>query len=166
MSQVDSFPPIIGSNPKLLILGSSPSIISVAKHQYFANPRNSFWPILAEIYKFDPSLNYLQRVKICESLPIIIWDVIQYCQRKGSLDSAIKAESVITNDIQSLLKNYQNIECIAFNGASASKWFKQKVIPALIPVQNIKYLNLPSTSPAHAAMSFDKKLSLWQQIII
>ena len=89
MSIVQSFEPVIGLEPKVLILGSMPGIASLTEHQYYAHPRNAFWPIMAQLLDIEWSPVYSQRVSQLRQYPLILWDVLRACDRKGSLDSAI-----------------------------------------------------------------------------
>lgn len=159
MSLAQSFPPIIGTSPKILILGSSPGIISLKKQQYFAHPRNAFWPIMSELFGIDVSQGYEHSVAQCQTLPLIIWDSLKQCERKGSLDSAIEKDSVEANDFVDLFNQHSNIQHVFCNGASSFKWFKRLALPTLS--KDIELTQLPSTSPAYAAMSFKQKLECW-----
>jgi len=162
MTIAQSFPPIIGTSPKILILGSSPGIISLKKQQYFAHPRNAFWPIMAELFSIDVSLGYEHCVEQCQKLPLVIWDSLKQCRREGSLDSAIEKESVVANDFAGLFTQYSQIQHVFCNGGSSYQWFKRLALPTLLT--NPKVVQLPSTSPAHAAMSFEQKLKHWRGI--
>ena len=159
MTLAQSFPPIIGAAPKILILGSSPGVISLKKQQYFAHPRNAFWPIMAELFDIDITLGYEHCVVQCEKLPLVIWDSLKQCERKGSLDSAIEKESVVANDFLWLFTQYKEIKHVFCNGGSSYQWFTRLVLPTLLNAP--KVIQLPSTSPAHATMSFEKKLKHW-----
>jgi len=161
MSLAQSFPPIIGTSPKILILGSSPGVISLKKQQYFAHPRNAFWPIMAELFGIDVSQGYDYSVAQCRKLPIVIWDSLKQCEREGSLDSAIKKESVKANDFAALFEQYPDIEYVFCNGGASFQWFNRLVLPSLS--KPVLMTLLPSTSPAHAAMSFDEKLNQWER---
>jgi len=160
-----SFPPLLGEKPTILILGSMPSVQSLKHQQYYAHPRNAFWPIMAELFSFSTTLPYLERCSLLAQHHIAVWDVLKACQRKGSLDSNIDTGSIVVNDFNNFLQRYPSINRLYFNGTKAESLFKQ-TIPSLsqqfiaIPTQR-----LPSTSPAHAAMSFDQKLEAWRQIL-
>lgn len=164
MSIVQSFKPIIGLEPKVLILGSMPGIASLTEHQYYAHPRNAFWPIMAQLLCVEWSPIYSQRVKQLGHFPLILWDVLKACKRKGSLDSAIMTEGLVANDIASLLSLHQGISCIAFNGGAADKMFKQQVTPTIEQIDRFDLLRMPSTSPAHASLNFEQKLDQWRRI--
>jgi len=161
------FPAIAEHSACILILGSMPSIKSLEQQQYYAHPRNTFWPIMAELFHFDKALSY---EKCCMSLiknHIAVWDAIKTCHRPSSLDQHIDSASMIANDFNVFFQNHPNIEHIFFNGTKAEQVFNRHVLPALNEQQsNIARLRLPSTSPAHAAMTFEQKLALWQHTII
>jgi len=93
MSRVQSFAPIIGRQPRVVILGSMPGVASLEALQYYAHPRNAFWPILGELFGIDPTAEYEARIRELEKLPVILWDTLQACHRPGSLDSDIDADS-------------------------------------------------------------------------
>ena len=159
LSQVQSFSAIIGTTPQILILGSAPGQISLQKQQYFAHPRNAFWRIMAELFDFDDALNYPQRVSKCQQLPLIIWDVLASCQRKGSLDSAIQKNSIQINDFATLFEQYPSIHSVFCNGATAYRLFTRNVRN-----HDLNVYQLPSTSPANARMTYTEKLIAWSMI--
>ena len=137
---------------------------SLDENQYYAHPRNSFWEIMASIYGFDTDLSYAERCKKLTSNKIALWDVMQNCERPGSLDSAIVNGSIIPNDFNSFLKTYKNINLIAFNGQKAAQTFMSRVLKTLNC--EIDTITLPSTSPAHASMKFEEKLKIWSGALI
>ena len=164
MSQVHSFEPIIGHQPRIIILGSMPGVISLQTVQYYANPRNAFWPIMAELFGIDHQTSYVERVAQVTTLPVILWDTLKSCHRPGSLDSNIDRSSVEANDFAGLLENYPQIKAIVFNGATSEKYFKQLVLPTLANSDELGLLRMPSTSPANAGMNFDQKLQAWRRL--
>ncbi len=155
------FPAIIGSRPRCLVLGSMPSVKSLYSQQYYAHPRNAFWPIMADIYQFDLALDYLERCQQLQQNGIAVWDVLQACQRQGSLDSAIQTDSIVYNDILGLLQRFPTIQYIVFNGGKAATLFKR--MPEYSDFAHVTKTQLPSTSPAHASLSFSNKLAIWKQ---
>ena len=165
MSRVQSFEPVIGTNPQVIILGSMPGVASLEAVQYYAHPRNAFWPIMGELFKFDPAADYGTRVNQIQALPIILWDSLKACHRLGSLDSAIDDATAETNDFPWLLQQYPEIKAIFCNGATSEKYFRKLALPSLPQPQDFEVLRLPSTSPANAGMSFDDKLTAWRQIL-
>jgi len=141
-----------------------PGIKSLQEQQYYAHPRNAFWPIMASLYDVDLSLDYAARCQQLRQNQIAVWDVLKSCRRQGSLDQAIEADSIVANDFNSFLRQHSEIQRIFFNGAKAEQVFKRHVLPTLNVEQPLSFQLLPSTSPAHAALSFDDKLNLWQII--
>ena len=146
----------------VLILGSMPGVVSLAQQQYYAHPRNLFWPIMAQLCQCDTSASYTEKLQQLSDSGIALWDVIDSCQRQGSLDSAIRDEQV--NDFAAFLDEHRNIRAIGFNGAKAWHSFKRYVLPTQPIPAHIALLQLPSTSPAHAAVSFEHKLAQWQRL--
>ena len=119
MQKISSFPPIIKKDSKILILGSIPGVKSLEMQQYYAHPQNKFWKIICEIFNEEFTTNYQQRIEILEKHHIALWDVIDTCERKGSLDSEIRNEEA--NKIEELLQNFPNIKAIFCNGQKSHK---------------------------------------------
>jgi len=151
-----SFSPISQSDARVLILGTMPSEQSLALQQYYGHPRNAFWKILFSVFETPFSTDYEQRKSLLVNNRIALWDVLEACVREGSLDSAIEQE--VPNDFDSFLKAHLHIQTIYFNGQKAAKFFKQYVAVT----GTYQLITLPSTSPANAGMSFEKKLLEWE----
>ena len=164
MGQVQSFEPVIGRRPRIIILGSMPGVASLEAVQYYAHPRNAFWPIMGELFGVDHKAIYESRISELEKLPLILWDTLQACYRPGSLDSNIDINSAQANDFPALLRRFPEIRAIAFNGATSEKYFRKLVVPILVGVSDIELLRMPSTSPANAGMNFEQKLVAWRRI--
>lgn len=160
-----SFPPIATTDATILVLGSMPGAISLQKQQYYAHPRNAFWRIFGELFGFDSQLSYEQRVAALKHANIAVWDVLQACQRDGSLDANIDKDSMIANDFLEFFAQHKKIRRVLFNGATADNIFRRKVLPTLTNTDDITYTRLPSTSPAHAGMTLDAKISLWRAAV-
>lgn len=156
-----SFPPIATPDARILILGSMPGILSLQKQQYYAHPRNGFWRITAEILDFDATAPYEQRVQALQDSNIALWDVLHSCDREGSLDAAITRASMVPNDFVTFFSLHPRIEHVFFNGGTAESVFLKTVRPAIAHFDRISYRRLPSTSPAHAALSHAQKLQAW-----
>lgn len=156
-----SFAPISKPDAIILILGTMPGTKSLEIQQYYGHARNNFWRFMFEIFNEDFSDNYEIRKNLLLKNKVALWDVLQFCERIGSLDSAIKNE--ITNDFELFLKQHPGIKTIIFNGQKAAAFFKKHV-----PLDDDSYrlFTLPSTSPANAGKSFESKLSEWKQIIL
>jgi double-stranded uracil-DNA glycosylase len=160
-----SFAPIAAKDAQILILGSMPGIKSLQEQQYYAHPRNAFWPIMANLFDFDLNLDYTARCQKLLEHQIAVWDVLKSCQRLGSLDQHIEPDSMVPNDFQSHLKTHKKIKRIFFNGGKAEQVFKRHVLPTLNVKQQLSFQLLPSTSPAHAAKSLDEKCQVWEKAL-
>ncbi len=158
---LNSLLPIIYDNSSVLILGSMPSKISLEKQQYYANPRNQFWKLIYSIFDEELDQQYEKKIDFLRSKRIAIWDVIKECPREGSLDSTIKDEQ--PNDFNDLLKQYPNIRLIVFNGGLAEKSFWSKVHLGDGVDDRVKFIRVPSSSPANA-IKFEKKKVEWKAI--
>ncbi|WP_139423102.1 DNA-deoxyinosine glycosylase [Chryseobacterium mulctrae] len=157
-NRISSFPPFIDEQSEILILGSIPGVKSLEKQQYYAHPQNKFWKIIFELFNEEFTEDYSVRINILKKNHIAIWDVIDSCERKGSLDSEIKNEEA--NQIEKLLENYPNIKAVFCNGGKSYKNL-QKLLGKnfRIPI----YL-LPSTSPLHT-ISFERKFEDWKKVL-
>lgn len=161
-----SFPPVATADARLLILGSMPGIASLQQQQYYAHPRNAFWQIMSVLYGLDPQWDYPLRCQHLVTNQVAVWDVLKACRRSGSLDQHIEKDSIVINPFTDFLQQHPQISLIVFNGSTAENLFKRYVMPTLTPNQrNIAKQRLPSTSPAHAALSLQQKTSLWQEAI-
>ncbi len=142
-----------------------PGEASLAAGQYYAHPRNQFWPIVGEICGFDARVPYPQRVARLESAGIALWDVIASCIRAGSLDSGIDGQSIVVNPFAAFLAAHPCIERICFNGRKAEIAWRRHVQEELPASRSFHLLALPSTSPAHAGMSYARKLHVWRNAL-
>lgn len=146
----------------MLILGSMPGAASLRLGQYYGHRRNAFWPIMAELLGLPADAAYHRCTAALVASGIALWDVLAACERDGSLDAAIRPESIQVNDFGPLFADYPTIELIAFNGGTAAREFDKRVRPTLTPpAQAIPARRLPSTSPAYAAMSQGDKAHAW-----
>lgn len=161
---VRSFDPIADVSARILILGSMPGIESLRAKQYYAHPRNTFWSIMGELVGASPDMPYAARTRRLNKAGIALWDVLAACAREGSLDAAIDERSIIANDLVSFLAQHPRIHHVFFNGATAERCFRLHVQPAL-EAGALKLVRLPSTSPAHAALSYTDKLRAWRIIL-
>jgi len=151
------------SDAKLLILGSMPGQASLAACNYYAHPRNAFWPIMASLLGFPADSPIHDRYTALRNAGIALWDVLQECERQGSLDSAIQAHSAVDNDFGSFFQIHSQIAWVFFNGTQAEKFFCRVRKTQTIPC-HLNYQRLPSTSPANAGTAFAQKLSAWSTV--
>ena len=160
-----SFAPVLGRNPRILILGSLPGRASLAAGEYYAHPRNLFWDVMGELAGAPRALPYAQRLDALTARGIALWDVVQDAHRPGSLDSAIDFASARHNDIAALLKAQPALQVVAFNGGTSARLFSRHVRPQLgARATALTLLPLPSTSPAHAGLPRDAKQLAWRQL--
>ncbi|HSQ82866.1 MAG TPA: DNA-deoxyinosine glycosylase [Casimicrobiaceae bacterium] len=147
-------PPVLAPDAQVLILGSFPSEASLAAKQYYAHPRNHFWPILGAVLD-EPlaDLPYDQRLARVRARRVAIWDTIVACERDGSLDAAIrKAER---GEIARVRRVAHGLKAVCFNGQTAGR------AGAAWREAGYATLVLPSTSPAYTLPVADK-LAAWR----
>jgi hypoxanthine-DNA glycosylase len=156
---LEGFAPVIDDGARLLILGSFPSVQSLASGQYYGNPRNAFWPIASALFGFDVQAPYETRLLALQSHGVALWDVLHKCRRAGSSDAKIEAKGMVANDFGQLFGAHGCIERVYFNGQAAEKLFG-RLVHVEAPVS---YRLLPSTSPARA-MPPGAKLHAWRVI--
>jgi double-stranded uracil-DNA glycosylase len=164
--RIESFPPVISAGAQTLILGSMPGVASLQAARYYAHPQNQFWPIVGEVLGFDPALPYQDRLARLQIAGFALWDVLESCERPGSLDAAIAPSTLRTNDFTALFAAHPGLRRVLFNGASAESIFLRHVLPVLdLPASGMpafRLLRLPSTSPANASVSRQKKFAAWR----
>jgi TDG/mug DNA glycosylase family protein len=163
MSHARSFPPLAESSATTLILGSMPGMASLAAQQYYAHPRNAFWPIMGELVGAHTHLRYDQRVSALLAARIAVWDVLETCIRPGSLDGSILKQGLVANDFSSFFAHHGNVSRVFFNGAKAAQLFETLVTPSLGEMR-LHRQTLPSTSPANASLRYADKLAAWRAI--
>ena len=154
-----SFPPIIGDTPRVLVLGTLPSRVSLQRQQYYGHPQNKFWRILFALHNVEFMEEYSDKVDFAIAHHFAIWDVCHTAIRPGSLDADISQEQ--PNRIEALLEKHPSISTIAFNGKKAEqlyfKYFKK--------IEGLRYVSLLSTSPANAAYSLEQKINHWKSLV-
>ncbi len=155
--RLQGLPPVADPHTRLLLLGSFPGEASLSAQQYYGHPRNHFWPIVSAIWGVElTALAYADRLPLLLAHGLGLWDVHASCRREGSLDSAI--EQARPNDIAGLAAGLPRLAAIAHNGGESAR--AMRVTGALgLPVHR-----LPSTSPANASWSFDRKLQAWREV--
>lgn len=165
--RVESFAPVMAPGARLLILGSMPGVESLRQQRYYAHPRNQFWPIMTALLGLPPDAPYAGRLQALQDAGIALWDVLKHCERPGSLDSSIVATSEFPNDIPALLRANPGIRLLAFNGRKAESTFQRHLAARCrVEAPDLDFQLLPSTSPAHAAMSAACKAENWQTLLL
>jgi len=153
-------PPLVSPRTRLLILGSFPGTASLSSRQYYGHPQNQFWRILQAVWPSSPrpvgSDSYQIRSEWLLSKRLGVWDVYASCEREGSLDSSIRQP--VLNDFLELQRQCPQLEAIAHNGGESFKHARHTALLGL-PVYK-----LPSTSPANASWSFERKLAAWRDV--
>ncbi len=159
--RLQGLPPLVSAQTQLLVLGSFPGASSLARQQYYAFPQNSFWRILQAIWPSSPYADcvdsYEKRSEWLLDKGLGLWDVYASCERQGSLDSAIKHPLV--NDFASLRQRCPRLRVITHNGGESFRHARHTQALGL-PVYR-----LPSTSPANASWTFERKLAAWREVI-
>jgi hypoxanthine-DNA glycosylase len=163
---LESLPPAVPDTARVLLLGSMPGAASLAAQQYYAHPRNNFWPFMSELFGVDSSQPYAERLRQLNAAGVGVWDVLQNCERPGSLDSSILRSTEVPNDVATLLQHRPQITMVGCNGAKAFQLFQRYVTPQLEKgssetLARIKVLQLPSTSPANQSIPRQVKLDRW-----
>jgi double-stranded uracil-DNA glycosylase len=159
------FPPIASANARVLILGSMPSVASLEQQQYYGHPQNVFWRIMGSLFDAGLELPYEERKRRLQKQRVAVWDVLRSCERPGSLDTAIRRDSEIANDFATFLRQHRHVHRIFFNGQKSETAFRRHALASVESLgRELKFLRLPSTSPAHAGRSFAEKLRAWQAV--
>ena len=154
----EGFPPIAAPDARVLVLGSLPGERSIAAQQYYAHPRNAFWPIMQALFGIRGG--YERRCAGLNAHRIALWDVLASSIRPGSLDARIDLDSARVNDFAGFLAAHRQLERIVFNGKKAAQLFRRFVE---LPDDSFDLIDLPSTSPAYAALPFSGKLGAWRE---
>jgi hypoxanthine-DNA glycosylase len=147
--------PVLDRDTRLLLLGSFPGAASLAAQQYYAHPRNQFWPLLSTLLGEDlVALPYAQRLRRLRAHRVGLWDVYAECRREGSLDSAIR--DALPNDLAGLRRRAPALAALAYNGAESARSMR------ITSTLGVPVFRLPSSSPANASWSFERKRSAWR----
>ena len=151
-----SFAPIESKEVRILILGSMPGDASIAAGQYYAHPRNRFWPLMATLLGCALPEDYENRCRMLQEHGIALWDVAGSAVRPGSMDSAMREER--PNDIAGLMARHPELRVVAFNGQKAKQLFDR----FFQRFPDVRYLPMPSTSPANASFSMARLAERWK----
>lgn len=157
MTRLQGLAPALDGRTRLLVLGSFPGVASLRAQQYYGHPQNQFWKILGALWSQDlMAASYPERIAAALSHGLGIWDVYAACEREGSLDAAIRAAEL--NDFASLRQRCPLLQAIAHNGGESHRHARH------IQALGLPVYKLPSTSPANASWSFQKKLNAWKVV--
>lgn len=155
--RLEGLAPVIGRDARLVILGSFPGEASLRAQQYYGHPRNHFWPLLAALWGVDlPGMAYRDRLAELRRRGLGLWDVYESCRREGSLDTAIEAPRM--NDLASLRRRAPGLVLVAHNGGESAR------SAAAVRALGLDAVRLPSSSPANASWSFERKLEAWRAV--
>lgn len=154
---LQGLPPVLSRHTRLVVLGSFPGLASLQAREYYAHPRNQFWPLLSALWGLDlRALPYAQRLAVLRGRGLGVWDVYASCRRAGSLDSAIR--DARPNDLALLLRRAPGLRAVAHNGGESAR--SMRVTQGL----GVAVHRLPSSSPANASWSFERKLQAWRAV--
>jgi hypoxanthine-DNA glycosylase len=153
--RLQGLPPVVARGTRCLVLGSFPGEASLAAQQYYGHPRNHFWPLLSAIWQIDlAAWPYAKRLAEVRRRGLGIWDAYASCRREGSLDTAIEAAEL--NDFAALRVRAPGLHLVLHNGAESAR------AAPLLQGLGLATRRLPSTSPANASWSFERKLQSWR----
>lgn len=155
-----AFAPIVDVNSTTLILGTMPGEKSLQLGEYYGNRGNQFWRLIFTLFEKPLSHDYNEKIQLLKQNNIALWDVLEFCEREGSLDSNIKNEKA--NDFNKFYAEYPKINKVFFSSKNAEKYYNKHVGRN----EGITYITLPSPSGSNATMSFDKKLYLWKLLLL
>ena len=153
-----SFEPVFAPDAKVMIVGSMPSVKSLADAQYYAHPRNSFWPILFDIFGENLHNDYTHKLELIRQNHLALWDAAACCYREGSLDSNMR--DVVYNDFDALYAQCPDIHTVLCNGGTAHALFVKSGYAG-----ERRVIRMPSTSPAYT-MAYEKKLTVWKETLL
>ncbi|MBR3843211.1 MAG: DNA-deoxyinosine glycosylase [Christensenellaceae bacterium] len=158
METIHCFAPFISEKSRILILGSMPSVRSLAEGFYYMHPRNRFYLVLSALTGEKLPETLAEKQDFLTRHGIALFDVIAACRREGSTDAKIK--DAIPNDIDALLSEYPNIRAVVTNGSLAAKLYLKHNHNAL------PHFALPSTSPIPRKdiRNADDLIKKWQAI--
>ena len=155
---LEGLAPVLDADTRLVILGSFPGAASLAAQQYYGHPRNNLWKLLSALWEEDlVGLDYAQRLDGLKRRRVGLWDVYRSCEREGSLDSAIRTP--VPNALAHLTRFAPRLQAVAHNGSESAR--SRRITEQL----GVAVHTLPSTSPANAAWSFERKLAAWRDVL-
>jgi hypoxanthine-DNA glycosylase len=154
-----SFEPIVDARSRVLVLGTMPGTKALRIQQYYGYERNHFWPIMFDLLAGGRALDYPEKLALVRRHRIALWDVLASCERLGAADAAIR--NGVPNAIPELLARHPGIHTVFCNGGLSAKLFLQHFGGRV----SVPMIQLPSTSPAHAAMPYATKRAKWTVVV-
>jgi TDG/mug DNA glycosylase family protein len=165
VSRIQGFAPVANGRAGILVLGSMPGQASLERREYYAHPRNAFWPVMRSLFESN-ARTWQEKARLLHSERVALWDVLQACIRPGSLDSAIDRDSIVINDFNRLFGANPGIRHVFFNGAKAEELYRRHVMQTLdADIAALPATRLPSTSPANARLNLEQKTRAWRVIL-
>jgi hypoxanthine-DNA glycosylase len=153
------FPPVTRPDTRLLVLGSLPGAISLEQQRYYAHPQNLFWRLMSAVVGRDlAALAYADRLEALLDAKIGLWDTVAAASRKGSLDAAIRLHAA--SDLAALVTRLPQLRAIGFNGATSAKIGRRQLGTS----SGLALIDLPSSSPTYASLTFERKLEAWLKL--
>jgi hypoxanthine-DNA glycosylase len=163
--RIHSYKPVIDEHARVLVLGTAPSVKSLEYKQFYGHPQNYFWRIIYRLFnESDADPVYANRLSFLKEHRLALWDVIESCEREGSLDVNIREE--IPNRIPDLIQQYPQLRCFAFNGSKAYDIF-QKHFRGSELFRDVALLKLPSSSPipTQRMRTLEDRVRVWREIV-
>lgn len=157
--RLQGLPPVFDARARVLVLGSFPGVASLRAAQYYAHPRNAFWPVMEALLSETglAARPYAERLEVLRDHGVALWDAVASCERTGSLDAAITEAA--PSDLAALQRQLPALRVIACNGALAHR--ETLAVQRLRGNPGLPLLRLPSTSPAHASLGLAHKIDQW-----
>ncbi len=162
---VTGLPLIARPDARVLVLGSAPSVLSLQKQEYYGNPRNAFWALMAELLGRPAGEDYAARTRMLPEARIALWDVLASAERPGSLDASIIPATAVVNDFEAFFAGHPRVRAVFFNGRTARAFWDREVEGRQALPAGLALTTLPSTSPAHAALTREEKIAAWRQVV-
>jgi TDG/mug DNA glycosylase family protein len=153
-----SFACVTDTRTRVLLLGSLPGEVSLARSQYYAHPQNQFWRLMEVVIGLRlVDLSYPMRLEALLDAGVGLWDVVRTARRAGSLDVDIRDHT--PNPLGSFAATLPNLRAIGFNGGKASAIGRKQIGGDV----DFALLTLPSSSPAHTS-PFATKAAEWVRL--
>jgi len=160
-AMITGFAPIARPDARVLILGTVPSRRSLETGEYYAHPRNAFWPIVERLFARETGLDYAARMSLLLQAKVALWDVLRAAERPGSLDARIVTSSAVANDFAGFFAGHRAVRTVFFNGTTARSLWERHMAHTLLARLDLRLVTLPSTSRANAALTKEGKLAAW-----